>query len=56
MDFFDPSGDGTRIDYNAFCRLCRYKEPEGLTQVQRLVRYINLHDYRYYKSIVLQSM
>jgi hypothetical protein len=38
MDYFDPSGDGTRIDYNAFCRLFRYKEPEGLPQVQRLVR------------------
>ena len=37
MDYFDPSGDGTRIDYNAFCRLFRYKEPEGLPQVQRLV-------------------
>ena len=40
MDFFDlsPQGDGTHIDYSAFARLCRYRGPEGLSQVQRLVR------------------
>ena len=37
MDFFDSKGEGSQIDYNAFARLCRYKEPEGLPQVQRLV-------------------
>ena len=37
MDFFDSKGEGSQIDYNAFARLCRFKEPEGLPQVQRLV-------------------
>ena len=42
MDFFDQKGDGTSIDYNAFARLCRYKEPEGLPQVQRLVPFVSI--------------
>jgi Ca2+-binding EF-hand superfamily protein len=40
MDFFDRSGEGTQIDYNAFSRMCRYKQPEGLPELQRLKKMV----------------
>lgn len=36
MDFFDMSSDGLRIDYNAFVRLVRSREPDALPAVQKL--------------------
>jgi len=36
MDYFDRSNDGTQIDYAAFVRLCRYREPDLLPAVQWL--------------------
>lgn len=36
MDYFDMSSDGTKIDYAAFSRMCRYRDPEILPVVQKL--------------------
>jgi Ca2+-binding EF-hand superfamily protein len=36
MDFFDVSEDGTGIDYNAFLRFYRYREPELLPAILKL--------------------
>jgi Ca2+-binding EF-hand superfamily protein len=36
MDFFDVSGDGTSIDYNAFLRLYNYREPELIPAILKL--------------------
>jgi len=40
MDFFDLSTDGSKIDYSAFVRLCRYREPEPLPAVQKLQKMV----------------
>lgn len=36
MDFFDVTGDGNSIDYNAFLRLFKYREPELLPAILKL--------------------
>lgn len=36
MDYFDVTGDGTNIDYNAFLRFYRYREPELIPPILRL--------------------
>jgi Ca2+-binding EF-hand superfamily protein/FtsZ-binding cell division protein ZapB len=36
MDFFDVTGDGTSIDYNAFLRLYNYREPELIPAILKL--------------------
>lgn len=36
MDFFDVTGDGSSIDYNAFLRLFKYREPELLPAILKL--------------------
>ncbi|KAJ1428031.1 hypothetical protein B484DRAFT_396992, partial [Ochromonadaceae sp. CCMP2298] len=36
MDFFDVSGDGTSLDYNAFLRFFNYRDPELLPAILKL--------------------
>eukprot|EP01038_Epipyxis_sp_PR26KG_P008719 gene8719-11781_t len=40
MNFFDVSGDGTMIDYAAFVRFYRYKEPELLPYLERMQKMV----------------
>lgn len=40
MDFFDLSNNGTEIDYHAFCKMCRYQQPELLPALDKLQKMV----------------